>query len=206
MTRAGRTDLRAVDLKLGGVQIDRRVLAWVAAQRAIQTTAHAGERSLDRLDVTAPKTPGELASRRRRRHPQRGAYPAARTIGTQLLDVVKALAADQLGLGERDNQLATADTALTRLDRRRTTLTRKLAVDQPDQPQAPRERTDDRQARVRRQLLIISPELDPSDRFDTVTAVHLQGELRSSVVASIATTTIPDRPDRKPRKRGAFCS
>ena len=57
-----------------------------------------------------------------------------------------------------------ADTALADLDRRGTTLARKLAIDQPDQPQAARERANDRQARIRRQRLIVSPEVDPSER------------------------------------------
>jgi len=89
--------------------------------------------------VITPKAPGELACRRRGRHPPRAAKVGAGTVAAQLLDVIKALAADQLGLRERQQQLATGHPARTDFDRRSAALPGKLPVDQPDKPQRSRE-------------------------------------------------------------------
>ena len=72
----------AVDLELRGVQIDRRVLARVAAKRAVQTSADPRDRALDSVHVTAPKAPGELPRRRRGRHPPRAAKIDARPVAS----------------------------------------------------------------------------------------------------------------------------
>lgn len=92
MARASCAALAAVDLKLRGVQIDRRVLARVAAKRTVKAPADARDRALDSLDVTAPKAPGELACRRRGRHPPRATKTGPRPVSAQIFDVVEALA------------------------------------------------------------------------------------------------------------------
>ena len=106
MPRARRAGLGAIDLKLGGIEIDRHLSARVAAQRPVQPAADPGQGALNRLDVTAAKTPGELTGGRRRRHPQRRAQPAPSAVGAQILKVIEALAAGQLGFGHRHHQLA----------------------------------------------------------------------------------------------------
>lgn len=98
-------------------------------------------------------------------------------VGAQVLEVVEALAAGQLGLGHRHHQLAARDPALARLDRRRPALAAELCVDQLDQPQPARHRPDHGEARVGRQALLVGAKLDPSDRLVTVTTgqVSLDG-------------------------------
>jgi hypothetical protein len=173
---ARRAGLGAMDLKLGGVQIDRRLLAAIAAKRPVKPAAHAGQRPLDRLDVTPAEATGQLAGGRRRRHPHRGAQPRAGAVATQLLDVVKALAADQLGLGQRDDQLTARHAPAADLHRRGPTLGRKLAVDQLHQPQPLGDLAGDRQPGVGRDALIVGAKLNPSGPPETVPAGHLQGD------------------------------
>ncbi len=143
-------------------------------------------------------------SRRRGRHPPGAPKVGAGTVAAQLLDVVKALAADQLGLRERQQQLATRHPARTDFDRRSAALPGKLPVDQPDKPQRSRERPDHRESSERGEALIIGAKGDPSDPFGTVTAVHLQGELQSASWTGFATPTIPAPPDGKPRSQRGF--
>jgi hypothetical protein len=109
----------AIDLKHRRVEIDRDRLAGVAAERAIQPLAGARQAALDGLAQTAPKALGQLQRGRRRRHPSDRTQRRAGAVGAQLLDVVEALAADQLRFGQRHNQLAARGAAAAPLDRLR---------------------------------------------------------------------------------------
>jgi len=201
--RARRAGLGAIDLKLGGIEIDRHLSARVAAQRPVQPAADPGQGALNRLDVTAAKTPGELTGGRRRRHPQRRAQPAPSAVGARILKVIEALAAGQLGFGHRHHQLAARHAAPAGLDRRRPPLTGQLCVDQSDQPQPPRQRAHDRQPGVRRQALIVGAKLDPSDRLVTVTTAHLQGDLHPRSRLGFITRHDPGPTGQKaPHQRG----
>ncbi len=66
-------------------------------------------------------------------HPRDRAQQRAGAVGAQRLDVVKALATDQLGLGQRDHQLAARDAAAPPLDQRGTALGRQFGVDELNQ-------------------------------------------------------------------------
>ena len=93
MARAGRAGLGAVDLDLGGVEVDRRLRLRIAPKRPVKASADPGQRPLDRLHLAAPKAPRELAGGRRRRDAQRGPQSPPGPVGAQVLEVVEALAA-----------------------------------------------------------------------------------------------------------------
>lgn len=118
--------------------------------------------------------------------------------------MVKALAADELGLRQRHDELAAGDAAASALDRRRTALTRELGVDQLDKPRLARKLADEGQAGVWCERLVVGAGLDPSGPRVTVSAVHLLGDLHSLTVAGITTATIPVLPDGKPRATRGF--
>jgi len=61
---------------------------------------------------------------------------------------------------EREHQLAAQHATRANLDRRRTPLTRKFTIDQPDEAQRPRDRADHRQSRERCQPRDGSPRPD----------------------------------------------
>ena len=131
----------------------------------------ARQAALDGLAQTAPEALGQLQRGRRRRH--RGDRPKRRTrgVGAQLLDVVEALAADQLRLGQRHHQLAARDAAAAAFDRRGTALGRQLAVDQLDQAAAARQLAHTDQPRERRQRVVVGAKDDPSGPLSPSTTV-----------------------------------
>jgi hypothetical protein len=145
----------AVDLEHRRVQVDRDRLARITCQRPIQPLAGARQAALDGLTQTAPEALGQLQRRRRRRHPRDRAQVRPGRVGAQLLDLVEALAADQLRLRQRDDQLAARHATAAALDRHRAPLAGKLAVDQLDQPRPARQLAHAHQPRERRQPLIV---------------------------------------------------
>jgi len=155
----------------------------------------ARQAALDGLAQTAPEALGQLQRGRRRRH--RGDRPKRRTrgVGAQLLDVVEALAADQLRLGQRHHQLAARDAAAAAFDRRGTALGRQLAVDQLDQAAAARQLAHTDQPRERRQRVVVGAKDDPSGAPVTVNDRHRLGDLHSHLVAGFDTPP-PSRTNR----------
>ena len=191
--------LATVDLDHLRVEVDRDRLLGVAPERAVEAVAGAPEAALDRLAERTPEALCKLQRRRRRRHPGNRAQRRRGRVGAQVLDMVKALAADELGLGQRHHELPARDAAAAALDRRRAELAREFGVDQLDESRPALELTDAGQAGVGGERLVVGAELDPSGPRVTVTAAHLLGDLHSLTVAGIATATIPVRPDGKPR-------
>jgi hypothetical protein len=185
----------AVDLEHGRVRVDRDRLAGVAAERAVQPLAGARQAALDGLAQTASEALGQLQRGRRRRHPGDRAKLRAGRVGAQLLDVVKALAADQLRLRQRHHQLAARDAAAAALDRRGATLGGQLAVEQLDQPRAARQLAGAGQPRERRQRVVVGAKDDPSGAPVTVNDRHRLGDLHSHPVAGFDTPP-PSRINR----------
>src|SRR6266540_2911161 len=85
-----------VDGHLRGVQVDRHRLAPIAVKRAVKALPGSGHRALDALHMTAPEALGVLQRRRCRRRRGDGPQPGARTVGADILDVIKERPADQL--------------------------------------------------------------------------------------------------------------
>jgi len=109
-----------------------------------------------------------------------------------------------LGLRKREHQLSARHAARTHLDRCRAALAGKLTIKQSDKPQRSRDRADHRESRERREALVISPEVNPSDAFGTVSAVHLQGELRSRSQEASQPQRSRSSQTESPATSGAF--
>jgi hypothetical protein len=194
----------AVDLDHRGVRIDRHRLRRIAPERPVQTVPGARQTSLDRLTARAAKPLGQLQGGRRGGHLGDRTQRRARAIRAQFLDVIEALAADQLRLGQRDHQLTAGDAATALLDRRGPAFARQLGVHQAHQPRSARQLTHADQAGVRRQALLVGAKDDPSGVPVTVNARHPPGDPPSLLVAGISTRHNPGPTGRKPRTQRGF--
>jgi hypothetical protein len=204
MAASGALLLGSVDLGLGRVQIERHALSHVAPGLTVKALADACLRALDRADLTWPQVARQLTRRRRRRRRGDRAQRCARTVGADVLDVVKALRPGDLALRQRDRERARRKAPPPPLDRPLRADRAELGVDQLDQPRASCQLTDDRQTRIRRQGPIIAADHEPSGSPVIVIGVHPQGDAPSPSAFVLIPRTLTVQADGKPRICGAF--
>ena len=134
-----------VDLDPRRVEVDRHRLGRIAPERPIERPARPRQRPLGGPDVRAAEALRELRRGRRRgslRHRPQGSAGAVRA---QLLDIREALAACELALRQRDQQLAGREAAFAQLDRRRPAHLGELGVQQRHKPQRRHQLARDRE-------------------------------------------------------------
>src|SRR5436190_4143929 len=85
---------------LGRVQVEGHLLARLATEPAVELVAAPRRSALDRADVRGPEPARQLARGRRRRRLRDRAQRGARLVSAARLDVVEALRAGQLRLGD----------------------------------------------------------------------------------------------------------
>jgi hypothetical protein len=171
--------LAAVYRRLGRVQIEGHLLGRDAAEATVELVAATRDGALDRADMRGPEPARELPRGRRRRRLRDRPELGARLIRADVLEVIEALRADQLRLGDRDRQLARREPPPALLDRHHPSGRGQLRIDQLHQPQAAAHLARDSQPGVPGQRRIISAKLDPSGAPGRVNDDHPLGEASS---------------------------
>jgi hypothetical protein len=187
----------AVDLDVGGVQVDRRPDADKAAplpgsQQPKRPGDQAGHGPLDPGDLRlaeAARQRGGGSRRRRWQAAQQPPYP----VGALVVQVGQEVPAGQQRLGQPHQQLAGAKAAAAALDRP------DLAVDRADHAEGMHRLGDHHQPRRRGQAWIIGAQLQAPAALSY--RVHPTGAFRSGLRLVLATPILFERKAPVPTRR-----
>jgi len=172
----------AVDLDLGGVQIDRRARG---DQRATLTSGQqhqrpgdqAGHGPLDPGDLGVAEAAGQRGGRGGRRR-RKAAQQRPGPVGALVIQIDQEVAAGQQRLGQPNQQLARAKTAAAAFDRA------DLAVDRWDHAEGADRLGDHHQPRRRGQARVVGVQLEPGTALSY--RLHPSGAFRSGASVGLS--------------------